>query len=116
MPAFTNQRSGFISPASFFPQSPGGASIPIPFTGLEITPDLPFIDIGRRGPGGTGMVPFRPTMAGAVAQRFMATNPATGRLTWFGPLGQPVLWTGDIRAAKRVNRVARRALRARGRR
>jgi len=31
------------------------------------------------------------------------------RLYWFGYLGRPVLWSGDLAAARRVQRVARRA-------
>ena len=34
-----------------------------------------------------------------------------GRLYWFGYLGKPVLWGGDLSAARRVQRVARRAAR-----
>ena len=111
VPGFPGDR--FINAAFQLP------SIPIPFTGLEITPDLPFIDVGQRQPSavmGIPQVPFRPTIAGAASQKFVATNPVSGRAQWFGPLGQPVLWTGDMRACKRVRKVAGRARRASGRR
>lgn len=58
------------------------------------------------------MVPFRPTMAGARAQPFVAQNPVTGSLTWFKPAGRPILWSGDLTAAKRVKRIAARARRS----
>lgn len=63
------------------------------------------------GNGGTPM--FRPTMAGARAQFFRTQNPATGQDTWFRPAGRPLLWSGDLNACKRVNKVARRAARKR---
>lgn len=63
------------------------------------------------GGGGTPM--FRATMAGARAQFFRTTNPNTGQDTWFRPAGRPILWSGDLSACKRVNKVARRARRKR---
>jgi len=63
------------------------------------------------GGGGTPM--FRQTMAGARAMFFRTTNPATGQDTWFRPAGRPILWSGDLTACKRVNKVARRARRKR---
>lgn len=63
------------------------------------------------GNGGTPM--FRPTMAGARAQFFRTANPVTGQDTWFRPAGRPLLWSGDLNACKRVNKVARRAARKR---
>jgi len=81
--------------------------------------DLPFIDIVPQGQGalvgglgaggGTLTSPFRPTMAGARAQLHIQTNPVTGRPTWFRPAGQPILFSGDLGACKRVDRIARRA-------
>lgn len=65
------------------------------------------------GGGGGGTPMFRPTMAGARAQFFRAPNPATGQDTWFRPAGRPILWSGDLTACKRVNKVARRARRKR---
>lgn len=61
--------------------------------------------------GGTPM--FRPTMAGARAMFFRTQNPATGQDTWFRPAGRPLLWSGDLTACRRVNKVARRAARKR---
>lgn len=70
------------------------------------------IDAALTG-GGGGTPMFRPTMAGARAQFFRAQNPATGQDTWFRPAGRPLLWSGDLTACKRVNKVARRAARKR---
>lgn len=111
MPGFPGDR--FINAAFQLP------SIPIPFTGLQIEPDLPFIDIGQRAPAvptGIPMVPFRPTMAGAASQRFVATNPVSGRAQWFGPLGHPILFSRDFAVVRRVSKIAARARRVRGRR
>jgi len=63
--------------------------------------------------GGPGTPMFRATMAGARAQFFRTQNPATGQDTWFRPAGRPLLWSGDLTACKRVNKIARRAKRKR---
>jgi len=52
--------------------------------------------------------PFRGTMAGAVAQKFVMANPATGATTWFGPLGQPILFSRDVAVCRRAKRIARK--------
>ena len=59
--------------------------------------------------------PFRPTMAGAAAQIFVAENPVSGKATWFGPLGRPILWSRDLTTCKRVRKIGARARRAGGR-
>lgn len=66
---------------------------------------------GGGGGGGTPM--FRRGMAGARAQFFRTQNPVTGQDTWFRPAGRPILWSGDLTACRRVNKVARRARRKR---
>jgi hypothetical protein len=81
--------------------------------------DLPFIDIVGQGGGGQLArltSPFVPTMAGARAQPFVASNPVSGKLTWFKPAGRPILWSGDLTACRRVGRIAARARRSRGKR
>ena len=40
----------------------------------------------------------------------MKTNPCTGKGTWFTPRGRPLLFSGDLSAAKRVDRVTKRVL------
>lgn len=104
MPSFQSTQNGFANAAFSLPQIGGG-------TGL----DLPFIDIVRQG-GSNALAkltsPFVPTMAGARAQPFVAQNPVTGASTWFKPAGRPILWSGDLTACKRVNKLAMRARRA----
>jgi len=63
--------------------------------------------------GGPSTPMFRPTMAGARAMFFRTQNPVTGQDTWFRPAGRPLLWSGDLNACKRVNKIARRARRKR---
>ena len=99
MPAFPSQRPGFQQ------------------AGL----DIPFVDIvpQGRGAGATQLMsPFIPSCQGASAraQPFVAANPMTGKLTWFKPAGRPILWSGDLSAAKRVRKVAARARRSSGKR
>lgn len=58
-----------------------------------------------------------PFVAGGSALRpstFSMTNPASGKLTWFRPAGRPILWSSDLGACRRVNRIARKAKRRSG--
>lgn len=67
---------------------------------------------GAMGMGGCPVSPFR--AGGQVSARavpFVAINPVSGRPVWFGPLGMPLLWSGDLRAARRVSKIAARAAR-----
>jgi hypothetical protein len=41
-------------------------------------------------------------------------NPMTGKPTWFGPLGRPILWSRDLSVCKRVKRVGAKARRFSG--
>jgi len=58
--------------------------------------------------------------AGGMSARpismFMVPNPITGKPTFFKHAGRPILFSGDLRACKTVNRIAARARRVRGRR
>ena len=58
--------------------------------------------------------------AGGMSARpismFMVPNPVTGKPTFFKHAGRPILFSGDLRACKTVNRIAARARRVRGRR
>jgi len=86
-----------------------GQSTGLGIPGLDIVPQ----GVGSFGLSGSGLMsPFRRTLAGAAAQPFIASNPVTGRSTWFKPAGRPILWSGDLTACKRVNKIARRARRA----
>jgi hypothetical protein len=74
----------------------GGASLPT----------LPGV-----APGGI----FQVTRPGLRARSlFHITNPSTGREVWYRNVGQPILFSGDLRTCKRVKKVARLAARARG--
>ena len=74
--------------------------------------------------GGGGAMILRPgdSVDSLYAQRtasaapsFFATQDASGRLKWYRSAGRPILWSGDLAAARRVSRVAARASRGRGR-
>lgn len=90
-------------------------------TGVGFNAQQAFFDLDISGaPGlpslataGPGTPMFRRTMSGARAQFFRTQNPATGQDAWFRPAGRPILWSGDLTACKRVNKVARRAARKR---
>lgn len=95
------------------------AGVGIPGTDWQIEADLPYVDFSRRpngaaAPGpGCPTTPFRTAPASMRAQAFVQVNPATGRATWFKPAGRPILWSDDLRACKRVGRIAARARRSR---
>lgn len=77
---------------------------------------------GAGAAGGYGGCPTMPFRAGAsMAARavpFVLPNPVSGKPVWFLPGGAPLLWSGDLRAVRRVSRIASRAARftRRGRR
>ncbi len=59
-------------------------------------------------PGGI----FRVTQPGLRARSlFHITNPSTGREVWYRNVGQPILFSGDLRTCKRVRKIARLAAR-----
>lgn len=105
-------------PAIYTPpyqQTAADGSALIPQVGQAIGQYL----IGSTAPGGIISAPqvFAPTAAGYRAKRFFATaNPQTGTLSWFRNVGRPILFSGDLTACKRVNKVAARARRASPRR
>jgi len=94
------------------PTSGGGSPFALPGGAmqLDVTPGFAITPQGSN----SLFEPFVPTMQGHRAQRFIGINPTSGRQTWFGPMGQPVLWTGDFRACKRVRKVAGKARRRAG--
>ncbi len=91
---------------------PGGASL----TGLGGGGlDVPFIDIVPQGQGSACGTPFRVNACGnATPQKHLKLNPKTGKATWFGPLGEPVLFSRDLATVKRVKKIAGRARRSVG--
>jgi hypothetical protein len=59
---------------------------------------------------------FRQTPSGIRARSLVEVmNPLTGRKTWYRNVGRPILFSGDLRSCKRVQKIASRARRARGR-
>lgn len=69
--------------------------------------------IDRPGLFTGGEALFRQT-ARVTAQRFAVPHPVTGQPVFFGPLGRPLLFSGDLSAARRVSKVARLAARRSG--
>lgn len=67
--------------------------------------------------GGGGEL-FQMTQGAGVRARSLvrATNPATGNDVWFKNVGKPILFSGELTACKRVNKIAARARRASPRR
>ncbi len=64
--------------------------------------------------GGMGGQFFTATASGARAVSLvMLPNPVTGKPTFFKHAGRPILFSGDLTAAKRVNKLAMRARRKR---
>lgn len=88
---------------------------------LQVTPALgiPGVDIGietyapgtKPMNGGCPTSPFGIAPQRARAQAFVVGHPTTGAPVWFKPAGRPVLWSDDLRACKRVARIAARAKR-----
>lgn len=106
------QQQSFLSPGPVTPWGPPSLLQQTPGTGVMIPSG------GSRG-GGIINAPqvFSPTSAGYRAKQFFAVpHPSTGNLTWYRSAGKPILWSGDLRACKRVNKVASRARRATPRR
>ena len=89
-----------------------------PTYGLGLQSSLPTLGQGLQSmlPSSLGGTPgasslFEPYTAAGRPHRFIGVSPTTGRITWFGPLGAPKLFSGDFAACKRVRRVAGHARR-----
>ncbi len=134
---------GGFAPAprpSFLPFLPGGAT-PTGFTGqraqlLNVAaqrrqPVPAFSDFRTAGfdiPGFDIVSPFQAQgtacpqffapggMTARPVSLIMVPNPATGKPTFYRHAGRPILFSGDLQVAKRVDRLARRARRSRPRR
>lgn len=91
---------------------PGGGGTVSPW-GTVLNAASPMGPEQAIGPGG-GMVTSPWRGSHATPQPWMAQNPVTGSLVWFGPLGRPVLWSGDISRIKRVKKILGRAHRRLG--
>lgn len=105
---------------------PGGALLPAAagiagrvITGLGTLGGLS--ELGEFFGGGEGDVPmangvalFRPTATSIRPARVIVVpHPQTGAPTFFGHLGRPLLFSRDLSAARKVDRLARRARRTR---
>lgn len=93
-----------------FPVLPGGSpAIPQGFLSLGG---------GLQVGGGDAPALFRAGAPGTVraVRSFMVMNPMTGNPVWFKNVGRPILFSGELAACKRVEKVARRARRASPRR
>jgi len=55
---------------------------------------------------------YTPTVGGYRAKRRVITVSPSGNLTYWRNMGQPILYSGDLAACKRVRKVASRARRA----
>jgi hypothetical protein len=56
---------------------------------------------------------FRPSASTGIrpARVVVVPHPVTGAPVFFGNLGRPLLWSRDLSAARKVDRLARRARR-----
>jgi hypothetical protein len=100
-------------PLSVIPASAGGG-MPLPVTQAV---GLPYVDIvpEAQAQGYNSLTSaFAPTIAGYRAKLHVLPNPRTGRPVWFRPVGQPILFSGDVATVKRVKRIAARARRVTG--
>lgn len=71
-----------------------------------------FFGTGEEGAPMNGMTLFRPTATSIRPARVIVVpHPQTGAPTFFGHLGRPLLFSRDLSAARRVDRLARRARR-----
>lgn len=112
LPPMTSQRP---SPQAQPQLWGGGQHMPGNFGGRLMQADFdplgPFYDTQEDRSSGQL---FRPTQAGwRPRSLIIAANPATGKPTFFKNAGTPILFSGDLSAARRVSRVARRAKRGR---
>ena len=101
MPGFPVQRAGFAGDVLNL--------------GSQIF-DIPGIDLQLPFRPDEGQF-FRPTATSIrPVSLIQVTHPQTGAPVFFKHAGRPILFSGDLRAAKMVHRLARRARRASPRR
>ena len=121
MPHFPGDQFG-VTQAAFPLALPalGGAALGALGGALDLF-DIPGIDLQLpfRADARTGGTPFflpSRTVGNRPRSLIMVPNPSTGSPTFFKHAGRPILFSGDLRAAKLVNKIARRARRASPRR
>jgi len=97
----TAARSLFGGDMPFHTQAlPGGFASPVAAGNRIFTPHQNLV---------TGAVTVR------AAREVQFMNPITGKIVTYLNAGRPLLWSGDLSACKRVNRIAARAKRSRPR-
>jgi hypothetical protein len=87
-------------------QQGGGAGLQLP-PGTDV--DLPGYDIYPGDPMSRGM--WRQTASGYSQVSTLIVPSPTGKLGFWKAQGRPILFSGDLAAARRVSRVASRAAR-----
>ena len=140
LPPVIRGPGGFVSD---IPRPPGPSQfpVPIPFAGGRqqmhfptsqdvsgVSPTAGRFELDLPGPftlrspigiaaGGIGCPSLfsAPGTSARPISMFMVPNPVTGKPTFFKHAGRPILFSGDLRACKVVNRIAARARRVRGR-
>lgn len=87
----------------------GGGAVALP--GGAMVPQL------RSGQANPIFTTFQNTATGAVTCRarstFEVVNPCTGSTVFYRNMGRPLLWSGDLTAARRVRKAASKARRSR---
>lgn len=112
-----------IFPTGIFPPPtrtlPGGTQTmpPAPSSKTEMVPSAGGFQLGPSPfAGGCPSLFSAGGMSARPVSMFMVPNPVSGKPTFFKHAGRPILFSGDLRACKTVNRIAARARRTRGRR
>jgi hypothetical protein len=114
------------------PGTQGSSWLDVIRTGLQVAPQILGYGEGGGGggifgpsvqePGSMVDVNVCPTMFRAGNQAnirplplLSAINPGTGMLTYWRHVGRPILFAGDARLARRIEKTCRRAMRGRAR-
>jgi len=116
-------RAGFpptlpdIFPRGIFPSTAGAPTMPpAPSSRTEMVTTAGQFQLGPAPfAGGCPSLFSAGGMSARPVSMFMVPNPVTGKPTFFKHAGRPILFSGDLRACKTVNRIAARARRSRGR-
>lgn len=116
-------RAGFpptlpdILPRGIIPPIGGPTMPPAPSSRTEVVPSAGQFALGPAPfAGGCPSLFSAGGMSARPVSMFMVPNPVSGKPTFFKHAGRPILFSGDLRACKTVNRIAARARRVRGRR
>lgn len=122
-----------VGPGTAFPGTPRQAGFPLlaPLAraGSRLLPALPafgggvvggviedFFDFGGAGTLDESAAFTDPIPGSCRPKSHVKTNPCSGKKVWFVPRGRPLVFSGDMSACKRVDRVAKRLDKARPKR